>query len=73
MSYKTYNPAIAEQKKKNAIIFRETTKYFQAGGYTTPAGKEIRFDFTQMLQIGRCFQQEIPTVFYPMSKEKPLA
>ena len=65
MAYKTYDPAIAERKKKNAAIFKLTTKLIQSGGYTTPSGKHIQFDFTKMLQLGKCFQQELPAVSAP--------
>lgn len=65
MAYWNYNPEIAARKQKNANIFRETTKLIQAGGYITPSGKQIRFDFTRMLQQGKCFQQEIPIVSSP--------
>lgn len=65
MAFKTFDPEIAARKKKNADIFRETTKLIQAGGYITPSGKQIRFDFTRMLQQGKCFQQEIPIVSSP--------
>lgn len=65
MAFKTFNPEIAAQKKKNADIFCETTRLIQAGGYTTPSGKQIKFDFTLMLQHGKCFQQEIPIVSSP--------
>ena len=64
MAYKTYDPAIAE-RKKNAAIYRLTTKLIQSGGYTTPSGRHIRFDFTRMLQMGKCFQQELPAVSVP--------
>lgn len=62
MAYWNYNPEIAARKQKNADIFRETTRLIKAGGYTTPSGKQIQFDFTRMLQQGKCFQQEIPAV-----------
>lgn len=65
MAYKTFDPAIAERKQKNAAIFRLTTKLIQSGGYTTPSGKHIQFDFTKMLQMGKCFQQELPVVSAP--------
>ena len=44
MAFKTFDPEIAARKKKNADIFRETTKLIQAGGYITPSGKQIQFD-----------------------------
>ena len=62
MAFKTFDPEIAARKQKNADIFRETTRLIKAGGYTTPSGKQIQFDFTRMLQQGKCFQQEIPAV-----------
>lgn len=62
MTYKKFDPAIAERKQKNAAIFRLTTKLIQLGGYTTPSGKHIQFDFTQMLQFGKCFQEELPVL-----------
>ena len=65
MAYWNYNPEIAARKQKNADIFRETTRLIKAGGYITPSGKQIRFDFTRMLQQGKCFQQEIPIVSSP--------
>lgn len=65
MAFKTFDPAIAARKQKNADIFRETTKYIKAGGYTTPSGKKIQFDFTRMLQMGKCFHQELPVVSAP--------
>ena len=65
MAFKTFDPEIAARKKKNADIFRETTSLIQAGGYTTPSGKQIHFDFTNMLQLGRCFQQEISAISAP--------
>lgn len=65
MAYKTFDPAIAERKQKNAAIFKSTTRLIQAGGYTTPSGKHIPFDFTKMLQGGKCFQQELPAVSAP--------
>lgn len=63
--YKTFDPAIAERKQKNAYIFKMTNKLIQSGGYTTPSGKHIQFDFTKMLQGGKCFQQELPPVSVP--------
>ena len=57
MAFKTFDPAIAARKQKNADIFRETTKYIKAGGYTTPSGKQIQFDFSRMLQMGKCFHR----------------
>lgn len=65
MPYKKFDPAIAERKQKNAAIFRLTTKLIQLGGYTTPSGKHIQFDFTQMLQFGKCFQEELPAISAP--------
>ena len=65
MAYKTFDPEIAARKKKNADIFRETTSLIQAGGFTTPSGKQYQFDFTKMLQFGRCFHQEIPAISAP--------
>ena len=65
MAFKTFDPAIAARKQKNADIFRETTKYIKAGGYTTPSGKQIQFDYTRMLQRGKCFHQELPVVSAP--------
>lgn len=65
MAYKTFDPAIAERKQKNAAIFRLTTRLIQGGGYTTPSGRHISFDFTRMLQGGRCFQKELPAVSAP--------
>lgn len=65
MAYKTFDPAIDARKKKNADIFRETTKYIRAGGYTTPSGKHVQFDFLRMLRMGNCFHQELPTVSAP--------
>ena len=65
MSFKRFDPAIAARKQKNAEIFRETTKCIKAGGYTTPSGKQIHFDFTRMLQMGKCFHQEIPALNVP--------
>ena len=65
MAFKTFDPAIAARKQKNADIFRETTKYIKAGGYTTPSGKQIQFDYTRMLQMGKCFHQELPAVSAP--------
>ena len=62
MAFKTFDPEIAARKQKNADIFRETTRLIKAGGYTTPSGKQIQFDFTRMLQQGKCFQQEIPAI-----------
>lgn len=65
MSYKQYDPAIAARKRKNAAIFRETTRFIKEGGYVTPSGRRIRFDFTKMEEAGRCFQQELPAVAAP--------
>ena len=65
MAYKIYDPAIAARKQKNADIFRETTKYIKAGGYTAPSGKKIQFDYSRMLQMGKCFHKEIPAVSAP--------
>ena len=66
MAFKTFDPAISARKQKNADIFRETTKYIKAGGYTTPSGKQIQFDYTRMLQMGKCFHQELPVVSAPV-------
>ena len=65
MSFRRFDPAIAARKQKNAEIFRETTKCIKAGGYTTPSGKQIHFDFTRMLHMGKCFHQEIPALSVP--------
>ena len=65
MAYRTYDPAIVARKHKNAEIFRETTRLIQAGGYTTPSGKQNRFDYSGMLLAGKCFQQELPAVSVP--------
>lgn len=65
MAYKSFDPAIAARKQKNAEIFRETTNLIKAGGYMTPSGKQIQFDFTRMLQMERCFHQELPVVSTP--------
>ena len=65
MAYKTFDPAIAARKRKNADIFRETTEYIKAGGYTTPSGKQVQFDFSRMLQMGKCFHKELPVVSAP--------
>ena len=65
MPYGPFNPETAARKQKNAAIFRQTTRLIQSGGYTTPSGKHIRFDFANMLQFGKCFQQEIPAVSAP--------
>ena len=65
MAYRPYDPAIAMRKQKNAEIFRETARYIKAGGYTTPSGRQIQFDFTEMLQQGRCFQRELPAASAP--------
>ena len=65
MPYKTFDPAIAERIEKNKAIFRLTTRLIQAGGYTTPSGKRIPFDFTKMVQQGKCFQKELPAVSAP--------
>ena len=65
MAYRPFDPAIARRKQKNAEIFRETARYIKAGGYTTPSGRQIQFDFTEMLQKGRCFQRELPAATAP--------
>ena len=65
MPYKKYDPAIAERKQKNTAIFNLTAKLIKGGGYTNPSGKRIPFDFTKMLQLGKCFQQELPAVSAP--------
>ena len=65
MAYKKYDPAIAARKRQNADIFQETTQCIQAGGYTTPSGKRIRFDFSGMLRMGKCFHGELPVVPAP--------
>ena len=65
MAFKQYDPAIAARKKKNASIFRLTNELIHSGGYTTPSGKRIQFDFTKMLQLGKCFQQELPAISAP--------
>ena len=65
MTNKTYDPAIAARKMKNANIFRETTEYIKNGGYTTPSGRQIKFDFTEMLRRGKCFHDELPAVMAP--------
>ncbi len=43
-----YDPAIAARKKKNAAIFRETTKFIKDGGYVTPSGRRMPIDYTRM-------------------------
>ena len=68
MPYRPFNPAIAARKHKNAEIFRETARYIQAGGYTTPSGREVQFDFTTMLQGGKCFQSELPAASSPATE-----
>ena len=68
MPYRPFNPAIAARKQKNAEIFRETTRYIQAGGYTTPSGREVQFDFTTMLQGEKCFQSELPAASSPAAE-----
>ena len=65
MTYKKFDPAIAERKQKNAAIFRLTTKLIKDGGYTNPSNKHISFNFTKMLQLGKCFQQELPAISAP--------
>lgn len=65
MAFRPYDPAIAMRKQKNAEIFRKTARYIKAGGYTTPSGRQIQFDFTEMLQKGRCFQRELPAATAP--------
>lgn len=65
MAHFHYDPAVSAQKKKNAEIFRETTKYIREGGYTAPSGRKVHFDFTRMLSAGKCFHSEIPAVSVP--------
>jgi len=69
MAYRPYDPAIAMRKQKNEEIFRETVRFIKAGGYTTPSGRYIQFDFTTMLQQGRCFQRELPAASSPTIEE----
>ena len=65
MAYRIFDPAIAERKRKNAAIFRETTSFIRAGGYTAPSGEAVRFDFSAMDSGSRCYQREIPRVDAP--------
>ena len=65
MPNRTYDPAIAALKRKNAAIFQSTTRCIKNGGYTTPSGKVIRFDLSDMLERGKCFQKAIPAVDAP--------
>lgn len=62
---KRYDPAIAARKQKNAAIFRETMRCINQGGYTTPSGAWIPFDFSDMLARGKCFQHELPAASSP--------
>lgn len=65
MAFEYYDPAVTERKRKNAGIFRETTRLIKAGGYTTPSGKWIPFDFSRMLGLGKCLQHELPAIAAP--------
>lgn len=65
MAYDNYDPAIAARKRKNASIFRLTNQLIHTGGYTTPSGKRIPFDFTEMLAGGKCFHRELPAAAAP--------
>lgn len=66
MAYKKFDPAIADWKTKNTKIFRETISYIKAGGYTTPSGRQIQFDYDDMLQSGKCFHNVIPAISAPI-------
>lgn len=54
MGYRTFDSAIDERKKKNAAIFRQTADCIRRGEYTTPSGRTVQLDFTDMLKGSRC-------------------
>ena len=66
MGYRTFDSAIDERKKKNAAIFRQTADCIRRGEYTTPSGRTVQLDFTDMLKGSRCYQQEIPAISAPI-------
>lgn len=65
MGYRTFDSAIDERKKKNVAIFRQTADCIRRGEYTTPSGRTVQLDFTDMLKGSRCYQQEIPAISAP--------
>ena len=69
MPFKFFDPAIAARKRANADIFRDTTRCIKAGGYTTPSGRWIPFDFTRMDRDGRCYHNLIHTPDVPVVED----
>ena len=65
MGYRTFDSAIDERKKRNAAIFRQTADCIRRGEYTTPSGRAVQLDFTDMLKGSRCYQQEIQAISAP--------
>ena len=57
--------AIAERKQRNVAIFRQTIDCISRGEYTTPSGRTVQLDFTDMLKGSKCYQQEIPAISAP--------
>ena len=66
MMYKEYDPAIAARKQQNEAIFLETVNYIRKGGYNTPSGAWKPFDYSDMLERGKCFQSELPDGKWPI-------
>lgn len=69
MKYRQYDPAVTERKKRNADIFRETSRFIKEGGYPSPSNGKIPFDFSSMLKNGRCYLEELPEVSAAMTEE----
>lgn len=65
MGYRTFDSVIDECKKKNTDIFRQTADCIRRGEYTTPSGRTVQLDFTDMLKGSRCYQQEIQAISAP--------
>ena len=68
MNKSNYDPKVTLIKKRNAEVFRETTKIIQSGYYTTPSGKRVYLNMQPMIDGSRCYHKELRPVNTPIVK-----
>lgn len=58
--WKTYNPEIAERKRRNMVVFEETTAIINKGWYAAPSGEKRLLNMEDMIAGAVCYKEELP-------------
>lgn len=58
--WKTYDPEIAERKRRNMVIFEETTAIIKKGWYYAPSGEMKLLNMEEMVAGSVCYKEELP-------------